>query len=355
VGFGMDKLRVGIVGSKFAATLHAECYRRNEKVQMVAVASLDEVERFAATFGIPHAYGDYHEMVSRNDLDAVSVCVPNFLHRDVAVAAARAKKHVICEKALAATVAEAAEMVDVCAAEGVKLFYAEDWIFAPSLTRMERIIAEGALGEILFVKARETHSGTHSPFAKRKSTCGGGALVHLAVHPIGYVLHLFGVRENPVREVTGMVSGGWEHNLVHKDMEVEDWSAGLLQFADGKRALVEGNYITVGGMDDRVDVYGTEGRIAVDLTLGSNLEVYSRRGYGYAVEKADFTHGWTRPAVDEFHSLGYVSEINYFVDCILRDEDPKFGVSGAGGVACMRVVEALYRSAGERRTIEVEC
>jgi len=349
----MEKLRVGIVGSKFAATLHAGCYRRNDKVEIVAVAALDDLEEFAAGFHIPHTYDDFHEMVKRDDIDAVSVCVPNFLHHDVTVAAARAKKHVICEKALAITVPQAEQMVEVCAGEGVKLFYAEDWVFAPSLNRMEEIIAEGALGEVLFVKAKETHNGSHSPFAKKKSTCGGGSLIHLATHPIGYLLHLFGAGQNPVTEVTGMMTGGLGDNFVHKDFEGEDWFAGLMTFADGKRALVEGNYITVGGMDDRVEIYGTEGRMNVDLTFGSNIDVYSRPGYGYAIEKTDFTHGWTRPAVDEFQSLGYVSEINYFVDCILNEQEPKFGVSGAGGLACMKVVEAFYRSTAEGRTIEV--
>jgi predicted dehydrogenase len=300
----MDKLRVGIVGSKFAATLHAECYRRNNKVEIVAVAALDDLQEFAARFHIPHTYEDFHEMMERDDIDAVSVCAPNFLHHDVTIAAARAKKDVICEKALAITVQEAVEMVEACAAEGVKLLYAEDWVFAPSLTRMEEIIAEGALGEVLFVKAKETHNGSHSPFAKKKSTCGGGSLIHLATHPIGYLLHLFRADENPVTEVTGVMTGGLGDNFIHKDFEGEDWFAGLMTFADG---LVEGNYITVGGMDDRVEVYGTEGRINVDLTFGSNIDVYSRRGYGYAIEKTDFTHGWTRPALDEFHSLGYVS------------------------------------------------
>ena len=349
----MKRLRVGIVGSKFAATLHAECYRRNDNVEIIAAAALDDLEEFAARFHIPHTYEDFHEMAERDDIDAISVCVPNFLHHDVTIAAAKAKKHVICEKAMAISVPEAAEMVEVCAGEEVKLFYAEDWVFAPSLGRVEEIIAEGSLGEILIVKAKETHNGSHSPFAKKKSTCGGGSLIHLATHPIGYLLHLFGADQNPVTEVTGVMTGGLADNFVHKDFEGEDWFAGLMTFADGKRALVEGNYITVGGMDDRVEVYGTEGRINVDLTFGSNIEVYSRGDYGYAIEKTDFTHGWTRPAVDEFHSLGYVSEINYFVDCILNDRGPKFGVSGAGGLACMKVVDGFYRSATEGRTITV--
>ncbi|MHC4073157.1 MAG: Gfo/Idh/MocA family protein [Planctomycetota bacterium] len=350
----MNKLRVGIVGSKFAATLHAECYRRNNKVETVAVTALDDLEEFAARFRIPHTYEDFHEMVERDDIDAISVCVPNFLHHDVTIAAAKAKKHVICEKALATTAQGAVEMVEACAGEGVKLFYAEDWVFVPSLSRVEEIIAEGALGEVLFVKAKETHNGSHSPFAKKRSTCGGGSLIHLATHPIGYLLHLFRADQNSVTEVTGVMTGGLADNFIHKDFEGEDWFAGLMTFADGKRALVEGNYITVGGMDDRVEIYGTEGRISVDLTFGSNIEVYSRGGYGYAIEKTDFTHGWTRPAVDEFHSLGYVSEIDYFVDCIVNDRRPKFGVSGAGGLACMQVVEGFYRSATEGRTIKVK-
>ncbi len=350
----MNKLRVGIVGSKFAATLHAECYRRTGKVETVAVAALDDLEEFAARFDIPNTYEDFHQLVERDDIDAVSVCVPNFLHHDVTIAAAKAGKHVICEKALATTIQDAERMVETCAGEGVKLFYAEDWVFAPSLSRVEEIIAEGALGEVLFVKAKETHNGSHSPYAKKKSTCGGGSLIHLATHPIGYLLHLFGAGQNPVTEVTGVMTGGLADNFVHKDFEGEDWFAGLMTFADGKRALVEGNYITVGGMDDRIEVYGAEGRINVDLTIGSNIEVYSRGGYGYAIEKTDFTHGWTRPAVDEFQSLGYVSEIDYFVDCIVNDREPKFGVSGVGGLACMKVVEGFYRSAAEGRTVKVK-
>jgi len=82
----MNKLRVGIVGSKFAAKLHAECYRRNNKVEIVAVAALDDLEEFAARFHIPHTYEDFHEMVERDDVDAVSVCVPTFLHHDVTFA-----------------------------------------------------------------------------------------------------------------------------------------------------------------------------------------------------------------------------------------------------------------------------
>jgi hypothetical protein len=79
------------------------------------------------------------------------------------------------------------------------------------------------------------------------------------------------------------------------------------------RAFIEGNYITCGGMDDVVEVYGADGVIKVDLSFGSPIRTYSRKGFGYAIEKADTTTGWTRPAVDEFASLGYCAEIAAFV------------------------------------------
>ncbi len=75
------------------------------------------------------------------------------------------------------------------------------------------------------------------------------------------------------------------------------------------KALIEGNYITVGGMDDRIEVYGSKGNLHINLTQGSPISVYSEVGYAYVLEKADMSTGWTRPAVDEDASLGYVAEI----------------------------------------------
>ncbi len=347
----MDQVRVGIIGAKFAAHFHSDCFRRNGKAQVVAVASPSGPEAFAQERDIPDTYRDYREMLARDDIHVVSICSPNFHHHEAAIAAARAGKHVICEKPLATRSQDAREIIDACEQAGVKLFYAEDWVFAPSLMRAREIIEEGAIGEVLYLKAKEVHNGSHSPYAKKKSTCGGGALIHLGIHPVGYALHLLGGKANPVTEVVGKTTGGLAANYVHQDFEGEDWSVGILTFADGKHAFIEGNYITVGGMDDVVEIYGSEGRLTVQLTFGSNIDVYSRGGYGYAIEKTDFTHGWTRPAVDEFFNLGYVREIDYFVACILNEEPPKFGVDGAAGLAGVEIVEALYRSAAEGRTV----
>jgi len=345
-------VRVGIVGSRFAASFHADAYSRLENVELAAVAALDGLDEFSETWGVPGTYNDFSTMLEREDLDLVSVCVPNHLHHDVVLAAAAAGTSVIVEKPLAIDSEQARAMIDACSAAGVKLFYAEDWVMMPALVRAQAIISEGGIGQPLYVKAREVHNGSHSPFAKKLSTCGGGSLIHLATHPIGWALYIMG-QDNSVVEVTAKTSGGRSGNYVHKEFEGEDWAIGIMRFQNGQHAVVEGNYITVGGMDDMVEIFGTEGRLIMDLTFSSPIKCYSRKGIAYAIEKTDFTHGWTRPAVDEFYSLGYVHEMAYFVDCVRNDQEPKFGVDGQTGATCVRVVEAMYQSAAEGRSVNI--
>ena len=348
----MDKVRIGIVGSKFAADFHCDSYSRNDKAEVVAVAAIDNLEEISSKWNIPKTYEDYNEMLKDETIDLISVCVPNFLHHDVAIAAAKAGKHVMCEKPLATTAADAKEVIEVCKSQGVKLFYGEDWCFAPALMRVAEIVKEGGIGDVLYVKAKETHNGSHSPFAKKNEFCGGGCLIHLAIHPIGWILQFLGDEgKNKVTEIIGETNGGLEDNYVHKKNEGEDWAVGIMKFANGQHAFIEGNYITVGGMDDKVEIYGSEGVIRVDLTFGSNVDVYSRPGYSYSIEKTDNTLGWTKPAVDEFYNLGYVRELAYAVDCILNDTEPVYGVSGQLGLRSVEVISAMYQSSSEGKTI----
>jgi predicted dehydrogenase len=350
----MVKVKVGIVGSKFAADFHCDSYSRLQNAEVVAVAAIDNLEEISGKWNIPKIYEDYNKMFKDESIDLISVCVPNFLHYEVVIAAAKAGKHILCEKPIATTIENAKEMLKVCKEQNIKLFYGEDWCFAPSLMKIVEIINEGAIGDILYVKAKEVHNGTHSPFAKNAKYCGGGSLIHLAIHPVGWVLHLLGnVGKNKVVEVIGKTNGGLEDNYVHKDNSGEDWAVGIMKFANGQHAFIEGNYITVGGMDDKVEIYGTEGVIKADLTFGSNVSVYSRPGYSYCIEKTDNTLGWTKPAVDEFYNLGYVKEIEYVVNCILKNEQPIYGASGRLGLDCMEIIQAMYESNKNSKTVKL--
>ena len=114
-----------------------------------------------------------------------------------------------------------------------------------------------------------------------------------------------------------------------------------------------GVLVDLGGMDDMVEIYGTEGVVKASLTLGSNVNVYSRGGYSYCIEKTDNTLGWTKPAEDEFYNLGYVKEIEYVVNCILKDEQPIYGASGQLGLDCMEIIRAMYESNKNSKTVKL--
>jgi len=315
------------------------------------VAAVDNLEPIARKWNIPAKYEDFREMFAREELDLASICIPNFLHHDAVMAASEAGIDVVCEKPLATTAADAREMIAVCRKNGTRLFYAEDWCFCPAMRRIDALIQEGAIGDILYVKAKEVHSGTHSPYAKDRKTCGGGSLLHLGVHPVGYLLYLAGRGVNPVVEVTGKTTGGLEKNFVHKDNSGEDFGMGFLRFENGIYAFVEGNYVTLGGMDDKVEIYGTEGVIKADLTHSSSIDLYSPKGVSYTIEKLDHNRGWLKPAVDEYYNLGYVSELAYFVDCVLHETEPFYGVNGEAGLACLEIIHAMYESAETGRTV----
>jgi predicted dehydrogenase len=346
------KIRIGIVGAKFAGGFHMDIWKTCADAEVCAIVDLSEEARteFQKKYGIQKAYAEYKDLVRDQDIDVVDICVPNFLHAEIAAAALEGGKNVICEKPFATTRAGAQKVLEAKTKSAGRYFYAEDWLFAPALQRMESIMRAGGIGSVFFLKGKECHNGSHSPFAKKLQFCGGGSVIHLGVHPIGFFHHLFGM---PSR-VTGLCTPGGEGNFIQKDFEGEDWGLGVLHFPTGEKALVEGNYITSGGMDDIIEAYGSEGRIRVDLTFGSPLSVFSKKGIDYAVEKAEFTHGWTRPAINENESLGYRNELSHFLAC-LKDGVPQHpGTEAEAGFNVFRIIEALYRSNREGKTIALD-
>jgi predicted dehydrogenase len=106
-------------------------------------------------------------------------------------------------------------------------------------------------------------------------------------------------------------------------------------------------------MDDVVEVYGSEGRLKVDMTFGNPLSVFSMDGYGYALEKAEFTKGWTRPAVDEHENLGYKDELKHFLNCVLATEQQITGTRAEDGFNVLRIIDAIYRSHREGKVIKL--
>jgi predicted dehydrogenase len=343
------KIRVLLVGAAFSADLHVDGYARcTDIAEVVAICDKDlsRVKALADRYGLKNykAYDDFKKAIDEVDCDIMDICLPNFLHHDVALAAFKKGRHVISEKPLATTVEDAEEMVEAANKADRKLYYAEDWLFAPALSKAISIVEEGAIGKPMYIRARECHSGSHSPFVQTVKYCGGGCMVHLGIHPIGFMLAL---KNNRWTELVAMTSGGGQNNFLHKGMEGEDWSTCIMKFEDGTSALFEANFITYGGMEDVIDIYGTQGTMHIDLTFSSAINCFSIPGVSYTVEKAEVTTGWSKPAVDEKFNLGYVNEIRHFMESCLKGEDAKVGLRGIDGLESIKVANLIYKSARE--------
>ena len=348
------KLKVLIIGAAFAGDLHMDAYLRiPNKVEIVGICNRDSarMEKLLKLYEIEkiEKYNDYNIAIEKCECDLVDICVPNYMHYQVAMAALKKNRHIICEKPLATTLEQGEEMVSLAEKTGRKIYYAEDWICAPAIRKAISIIESGKIGKLLYVRCRECHSGSHSPYAQTIEYCGGGSMLHMGVHPAGLILAL---KDCKWSEVTAMCSGGKDKNIRHTKLEGEDWGAAIVRFKDGFYALIEGNYISEGGMEDIIDFYCTEGCLHLDLSFSSAIHAFSKNGLDYTVEKASVTTGWSRPAVDERTNLGYPAEMNHFVECALTNKDARKGMRGTDGLEALRLVNMIYKSAAEKKYVE---
>jgi myo-inositol 2-dehydrogenase/D-chiro-inositol 1-dehydrogenase len=341
----MDKkIKVGLIGSGFVADLHAysfQEYVRNAEV--VAVASPHGAGKFAADRGIPNAFDDYRQMLAMKDLDIISLGVPNDLHCQITLEAAAAGKHIICEKPLCKTLEEADQMIDACKAKGVMLFYAEELLFAPKYVRAKTLVDEGAVGRPFLVKQSEEHSGPHMPWFWDVNRSGGGVLLDMGCHSVEYTRWVLG--KPVVKSVTAFMG-----TFVHQARtQGEDHAFCIIEYEGDKVAMVEDSWAKGGGVDDRCEIYGDKGHTRADLLRGSSLLTYSEEGYGYAVEKAGTTRGYTFTMFEETWNYGFPQEMQHFVNCVLGKETPM--ETGEDGREVLKILYAAYQSAGEGRKI----
>ena len=153
------KVKVGIIGSQFISTIHAESLERCAAAETVGVASPTpgNAEQLAGQFGIPHSFTDYRDLLAMDEIDMVVIGIPNDLHCEVVVAAAQAGKHIVIEKPFCLNLAEADQMIDAARIANVKLMYAEELCFAPKYVRLKQLLDSGALGEPTLIKQSEKH------------------------------------------------------------------------------------------------------------------------------------------------------------------------------------------------------
>ncbi len=343
----MDKVKVGIIGSQFVAGIHAESFKSVADADVVAAASPNEghVSAFAEKHGIPNRFTDYRQMVEMDELDMVTLCLPNYLHCEATVAAAEAGKHVLCEKPLCMNLAEADRMIDACNQANVKLMYAEELCFAPKYVRAKQLIDAGAIGKVHLLKQSEKHDGPHADWFWDVELSGGGVTVDMGCHAFEFFRWLL---DKP--KALSVYADMATH--VHAERtRGDDVATIIVNFEGGARGLAEESWAKKGGMDDRAEMHGSEGVIYANLLQGSSLLTYSAVGYDYAVEKAASTVGWTFTMYEELWNYGFPQEMAHFVKCVKEDLEPL--ETGEDARAVLEMIFAAYASAGTGRKVEL--
>lgn len=253
-------------------------------------------------------------------------------------------KHVIIEKPLCVTLEQADEMIDACKQAGVLLCYAEELLFAPKYVRIKTLIDEGAIGAPFLAKQSEEHPGPHMPWFWDVNRSGGGVMLDMGCHSIEYTRWILG--KPPVKSVTAFMG-----TYVHKDRTLgEDHTYAVIEYEGDRIAMIENSWAKGGGVDDRAEVYGLKGHTRADLLRGSSLLTYSEEGYGYAVEKAGSTRGYTFTMFEEIWNYGFPQEMQHFINAINGKET--LLETGEDGREVLKIMYAAYQSAGEGRKIE---
>ncbi len=395
-----ERLRIGFVGSGFVARFHAQAFAQVRDAEIVAIASRNmqsagELAAFCRELGVgdPQLYTDVREMVRDPNVDAVWLLAPNYLRVEQIEAIAdevrggRAQlKGLAVEKPLARNLAEARQIVQAVESAGIPHGYLENQLFAPAVVRGRELLWQrGAAiaGEPYLARCAEEHSGPHRAWFWRGDLQGGGVLNDMLCHSAAAGWFLLTPPDQPLSalkplSVTAQIATlKWtrpeyarrlRETYAH-EMEVdytrhpaEDYAAARIAFETplGNLALVEAttSWCFVGpGLRLTFEVLGPEYMLAINTLAGEGTIFFSRQVQGTAgedlVEKQNAEQGLMPYLADEAHTYGYIAEDAHFVRCFLKGEQPRCTLHD--GARITELLMAAYRSAEERRAVDLPC
>jgi predicted dehydrogenase len=391
----MQTVSVGFIGAGFSAHLHVEGLKKVFGVTVrfagVTATRPERAAAFARAHGVAATFATWQDLIASPGIDVVCICVPNGLHAEIAIAAANAGKHVICEKPMTGAfgpsngrtgverahnereraVASIGEIRHAVQQAGVLFLYAENWVYAPAMLKTKRLL-ETSKGAIIDIRAEESHSGSHALRSRRRETAGGGALMMLGSHPIGAAIHIkdyeAGLAGVPPIRVTSVtcetralydteaVRRGGHDWIVSDWQDVETWANLVMAFSDGSQAVIAASFAMLGGVRNTFEVYTTNSVYRGNMTPNDGLLVYSPDGQAFGTEylheKIETRTGWITAAPDEDWVRGYPQEMQDFMEAIATGREPVSGLRLAADV--VEVIYAAYQSAEAGRRISLE-
>ncbi len=239
----MDKPRIGVIGVGQIGKYHLDNYQKIGKATVVAIADVNAVElaRVAGQYAIPHTYANFRDLLKRDDIDAVDVCLHNNFHAPITIAALRAGKHVYCEKPMAGAYVDALAMAEAAKATGKMLNVQLTTLFAKETRAAKRLIDDGQLGALYHARSvgfrrrgRPFVDGYGSPSFVQKKISAGGALYDMGVYHIATVLYLLGLPQ--IARISGRVYQETEMDPARRassNFDVEELGLGFVNCANG--------------------------------------------------------------------------------------------------------------------------
>ena len=334
-------LRVGIIGAGNIAENHFKGYRA-AGAEVIALADVNPLALATRSreWNVTKTFGDYADLLSLADLDAVSVCTPNAFHAPATIAAAQAGKHVLCEKPISLSLAEAETMIAAAREAGVVLQVNHHLRSNRAVTRARRMIDAGELGHITFVRLRQAHdwggAATVPASFRTRGVAGGGTLLDNGCHLFDLARFLAG----PVSEVFARIA------TLKFDTDVEDTAIASLRFESGALGEIETAW-TATGWDEGFWVYGTLGALEYSVRSGRAILRHVFRGSPDG--------GWADPDVETWEPTGgssHSSHLAAFVAAIRGEREVI--CSGEDGREAVRLVLASYESAASGRPVSLQ-
>ena len=343
-GTSITMLGTGLIGDFYTKTLHGQ--RSRDRVRVVYSRSAERGTAFRERWDIPESTTDLAAAVNHPDTDVVVVGLPNFLHEEAIALVAAAGKAVLCTKPLGRTAEEARRMLDTVERAGIFAGYLEDLCYTPKTLKAEASVRAGAIGDVTWVRSRETHPGPHSAWFWDGRLTGGGAIIDLGCHCIE-IIRTFAGKGNRPLEVLCQTD-----TLVHPIAD-EDNAVAFIRFESGAMGQFEVSWTFRGGMDLRDEVAGTHGTIWLNHFLRTGYEMFTAGGgSGYVAEKAETSAGWLFPVGDEVSELGYTDMFSDMFRALESGGTPR--ETFYDGYVVNAIMDAAYRSAGAHAWAAVE-
>jgi predicted dehydrogenase len=388
----MGQLRVGMVGYAFMGAAHSQAWRTVNhafdlplSAQMSVVVGRDEarVAAAAAKLGWQSHATDWRAVVERDDIDLVDICTPGDTHREIALAALAAGKHVLCEKPLANSVAEAREMAAAAAqaqTQGVRAMCGFNYRRVPAVALMRELVAAGRIGEIRHVRAVYLQDWIVDPqfplvWRLRREVAGSGALGDIGAHIVDLTQYVTGqsitgvsaltetfVRRRPLPAEAAGLSAAGRHGAASGEVTVDDAALFLARLDGGAIATYEATRFATGRKNGlRVELNGSLGSLAFDFERMNELEFYdaalpsAEQGFSRILvtePEHPYLGAWWPPG----HPIGYehsfTHEVRDLIAAIAAGTDPAPSFADALGVQL--VLDAVERSAATSAWVAVE-